>query len=95
MNREKVLVALSALGKSGAVCYVYRESVFELLSCGRVDGTLYLLSDLGSAKLKAVLEKGGYKISRTEESASSPPASRGRRWRFDAAASGMRRSFKS
>ena len=61
MNREKVLGALSALGKSGAVCYVYRESAFELLSCGRVDGTLYLLSDIGTAKLKAVLEKGGYK----------------------------------
>ena len=61
MNREKVLGALSVLGKSGAVCYVYRESVFELLSCGRVDGTLYLLSDLGQAKLKAVLEKSGYK----------------------------------
>ena len=32
MNRDKLLTALELLKKNGVLCYVYRESVFELLS---------------------------------------------------------------
>ena len=40
MNRDKLLTALELLKKNGVLCYVYRESVFELLSMNRADGAV-------------------------------------------------------
>lgn len=57
MNKEKILAALENLKGNDVLCYIYRESVFELLSSGRVDGTLYLVSDSPVDMLKKMLVK--------------------------------------
>ena len=54
MNRDKLLTALELLKKNGVLCYVYRESVFELLSMNRADGVVHLLSDTPAEDLKPI-----------------------------------------
>ena len=61
MNRDKLLTALELLKKNGVLCYVYRESVFELLSMNRADGVVHLLSDTPAEDLKPILVKCGFK----------------------------------
>ena len=61
MNRDKLLTALELLKKNGVLCYVYRESVFELLSMNRADGVVHLLSDTPAEDLKSILVKCGFK----------------------------------
>ena len=61
MNRDKLLTALELLKKNGVLCYVYRESVFELLSMNRADGVVHLLSDTPAEDLKTILVKCGFK----------------------------------
>ena len=57
MNKDKILAALENLKRNDVICYIYRESVFEILSYGRVDSTLYLLSDSPVDTLKEKLVK--------------------------------------
>lgn len=57
MNKDKILAALENLKRNNVICYIYRESVFEILSYGRVDSTLYLLSDSPVDTLKEKLVK--------------------------------------
>lgn len=61
MNQDKLLTALELLKKNGVLCYVYRESVFELLSMNRADGVVHLLSDTPAEDLKPILVKCGLK----------------------------------
>lgn len=61
MNKDKILAALDTLKGNEIICYIYRESVFELLSTGRVDGTLYMMSDVSTDILKESLTKCGFK----------------------------------
>lgn len=60
MNKDKILAALENLKGNDIICYIYRESVFDLLSSGRVDGTLHLVSDSSVDTLKGALVKCGF-----------------------------------
>lgn len=59
MNKDKIFAVLNTLKGSDIICYIYRESVFDILSKGRVDGTLYMMSDASSDSLKEGLVKSG------------------------------------
>ena len=61
MLKDKILAALNTLKDSDVICYIYRESVFEILSTGRVVGTLYMMSDASADVLKESLIKCGFK----------------------------------
>lgn len=61
MLKDKILAALNTLKDSDIICYIYRESVFEILSTGRVVGTLYMMSDASADVLKESLIKCGFK----------------------------------
>lgn len=83
MNRDKLLTALELLKKNGVLCYVYRESVFELLSMNRADGVVHLLSDTPAEDLKPILVKCGFKdAANGKEGNISAPGCLAKQWRF-------------
>ena len=61
MNREQLYKLLHGLEDDGIICYAYRETVFSILSDGKCDGTVYLITDAPADALSDVLMKRDFK----------------------------------
>ena len=61
MNREQLYKLLNGLEDDGIICYAYRETVFSILSDGKCDGTVYLITDASAAALSDALMKRNFK----------------------------------
>ena len=61
MNREQLYKLLHGLEDDGIICYAYRETVFSILSDGKCDGTVYLITDAPADALSDALMKRDFK----------------------------------
>lgn len=61
MNREQLYKLLHGLENDGIICYAYRETVFSILSDGKCDGTVYLITDASADALSDALMKRNFK----------------------------------
>lgn len=61
MNREQLYKLLHGLENDGIICYAYRETVFSILSDGKCDGTVYLITDASADALSDALMKRDFK----------------------------------
>lgn len=61
MNREQLYKLLHGLEDDGIICYAYRETVFSILSDGKCDGTVYLITDASADALSDALMKRDFK----------------------------------
>lgn len=61
MNKEKLYSLLRSFKDDGIICYAYRETVFSILTTGRCDGTLYLITDVAVQTLMDALAKRDFK----------------------------------
>ena len=61
MNREQLYQLLHGLENDGIICYAYRETVFSILSDGKCDGTVYLITDASADALSDALMKRDFK----------------------------------
>ncbi len=55
MNKDNLLAMLHFFCENDAICYAYRETVFNVLSTGKVDSTIYLITDAAPDKVSEVL----------------------------------------
>ena len=61
MNREQLYKLLHGLEDDGIICYAYRETVFSILSDGKCDGIVYLITDAPADALSDALMKRDFK----------------------------------
>ena len=61
MNREQLYKLLHGLENDGIICYAYREPVFSILSDGKCDGPVYLITDASADALSDALMKRDFK----------------------------------
>lgn len=68
MNRNKLCELLKSFRKDDIICYAYRETVFHILSSGKCDGILYLISDVSAnVMIDALTQRGFSEIKRGGE----------------------------
>lgn len=60
MNRNKLCELLKSFREEDIICYAYRETVFNILSTGKCDGTLYLITDVSANVMIDALTKRGF-----------------------------------
>lgn len=61
MNKENLLALLRSFREQNIICYAYRETAFNLLSTGKVDGTLHLITDDVPHTVSEALKANGCK----------------------------------
>ena len=61
MNKETLLELLSLLRQQGIICYTYRETAYHILSSGKVDSTLHLITDASANVVSNALKAGDFK----------------------------------
>lgn len=69
MNRSKLCQLLKSFREDDIICYTYRETVFNILSTGKCDGTLYFVTDVSAnVIIDALTQRGFTDITRAGES---------------------------
>ena len=61
MNKENLLVLLRSFREQNIICYAYRETVFNVLSAGKIDGILHLITDAAPHTVSEALKANGFK----------------------------------
>lgn len=68
MNKSKLCELLKSFREEDIICYAYRETVFNILSTGKCDGTLYLITDVSAnVMIEALTQRGFNDITRGGE----------------------------
>lgn len=60
MNKDKLCGILGSLRKENIICYAYRETVFNIISTGNCEGTLYLITDTPASVMVDALSLRGF-----------------------------------
>ena len=61
MNKENLLALLRSFREQNIICYAYRETVFNVLSAGKIDGILHLITDAAPHTVSEALKANGFK----------------------------------
>lgn len=61
MNKENLLALLRSFREQSIICYAYRETVFNVLSAGKTDGILHLITDAAPHTVSKALKANGFK----------------------------------
>lgn len=68
MNKSRICELLKFFREEDIICYAYRETVFNILSTGKCDGTLYLITDVSAnVMIDALTQRGFTDITRGGE----------------------------
>lgn len=68
MNKSKLCELLKSFREEDIICYAYRETVFNILSTGKCDGTLYFITDVSAnVMIEALTQRGFNDITRGGE----------------------------
>jgi len=60
MDRNKLCELLKSFREEDIICYAYRETVFHILSTGKCEGRLYLITDVPAAVMMNALAQRGF-----------------------------------
>ena len=60
MNRNKLCELLKSFRDEDIICYAYRETVLGILTTGKCDGTIYLITDVSANVMIDVLTNKGF-----------------------------------
>ncbi len=60
MNKNKLCELLRTFRNEDIICYAYRETVFNILSTGKCDGILYLITDVSANVMIDALSQRGF-----------------------------------
>ena len=60
MNKENLFSLFRSFREQDIICYAYRETAFHVLSTGKVDSTLYFITDAYGDVLEDVLKTKGF-----------------------------------